>query len=121
VDYLQLRLGRLVPRLVKLRCQSCGEEIEYTTHIQKGVDTRIAVDMVGLALLDAYDVAILVSGDADLAEALNFIKEHTRKHVENACIMWRGWAKNLREAADVRIRLTEEFLLDCWVQKDAGE
>ena len=121
VDYLQLRLGRIVPRLVKLRCQSCGKDIEYTTHIQKGVDTRIAIDMVGLALLDAYDVAILVSGDADLAEAVNFIKEHTRKYVENACIMWQGWAKNLREAADVRIRLSEEFLSDCWVQKDKDE
>lgn len=121
VDYLQLRLGRIVPRLVKLRCQSCGKDIEYTTHIQKGVDTRIAIDMVGLALLDAYDIAILVSGDADLAEAVNFIKEHTRKYVENACIMWQGWAKNLREAADVRIRLSEEFLSDCWVQKDKDE
>lgn len=120
VDYLQLRLGRLVPRLLKLRCQSCGKDIEHTTHIQKGVDTRIVVDMVGLALLDAYDVAILVSGDADLAEAVNFIKEHTRKYVENAYIMWQGWAKNLREVADVRIRLTEEFLSDCWVQKDEG-
>lgn len=121
VDYLQLRLGRIVPRLLKLRCQSCGKDIEHTTHIQKGVDTRIVVDMVGLALLDAYDVAILVSGDADLAEAVNFIKEHTRKYVENAYIMWQGWAKNLREAADVRIRLTEEFLSDCWVQRDEGE
>ncbi len=121
VDYLQLRLGRLVSRLLKLRCQLCGKDIEHTTHIQKGVDTRIVVDMVGLALLDAYDVAILVSGDADLAEAVNFIKEHTRKYVENAYIMWQGWAKNLREAADVRIRLSEEFLSDCWVQKDEGK
>jgi len=121
VDYLQLRLGRLVPRPVKIRCPSCGKDIVYTTHIQKGVDTRLVIDMVGLALLDAYDVAILVSGDADLAEAVHFIKEHTRKYVENACVMWQGWAKNLREAADVRIRLTEEFLLDCWVQKEEGE
>jgi len=121
VDYLQLRLGRLVPRLVKLRCQSCGKDIEHTTHVQKGVDTRIAVDMVGLALLDTYDVAILVSGDADLVEAVNFVKEHTRKYVENAFVMWQGWAKNLREAADVRTRLTEEFLSDCWTQKDERE
>ncbi|MDI6815412.1 MAG: NYN domain-containing protein [Dehalococcoidales bacterium] len=121
VDYLQLRLGRIVPRLLKLRCQSCDKDIEHITHIQKGVDTRIVIDMVGLALLDAYDVAILVSGDADLAEAVNFIKEHTRKYVENAYIMWQGWAKNLREAADVRICLTEEFLSDCWVQRDEGE
>jgi len=121
VDYLQLRLGRLVPRPVKLRCPSCGKDIEYMTHIQKGVDTRIAIDMVGLALLDAYDVAILVSGDADLAGAVSFIKEHTRKYVENACVMWQGWAKNLREVADVRIRLTEKFLSDCWVQKEEGD
>jgi len=118
VDYLQLRLGRLVPRLVKLRCQSCGKDIEHMTHIQKGVDTRLAVDMVGLALLDAYDTAILVSGDADLAEAVDFVKEHTQKYVENAFVMWQGWSKHLRETADVRVRLSEELLSDCWVEKE---
>jgi len=41
------------------------------------VETRIAVDMEALAVNDAYDVAVLVSDDSDLAEALDFIREQT--------------------------------------------
>ncbi len=34
---------------------------------EKGVDVKIAADMVPLAYRDLYDAAILVSGDGDLA------------------------------------------------------
>jgi uncharacterized LabA/DUF88 family protein len=72
--------------------------------------------MVTLAVRDIYGIAILVSGDSDLAEAVNFIREHTNKHVENACVPGRGWAKTLREAADRRIPLTAEYLADCLLE-----
>ncbi len=39
---------------------------------EKGVDTSLAVDMVGLA--PSYDVAILISGDADTIPSLQFVR-----------------------------------------------
>lgn len=117
INYLQRRDGRLVQRTFKLECPKCKEAIEYKRHIQKGVDTRLAVDLVTLAVRDYYDIGILISGDGDFTDAVNFVKEHTHKRIENAFIMWRGWDKVLREAADVRTILTEEFLSDCWVGK----
>jgi uncharacterized LabA/DUF88 family protein len=117
INYLQRRDGRLVPRTFKLKCPECNKPIEHKRHIQKGVDTRLAVDLVVLAVRDYYDIGILVSGDGDFIEAVNFVKEHTHKRIENAFILWHGWDKKLREAADVRTILNEEFLSDCWVEK----
>lgn len=45
---------------------------------EKGLDTSLAVDMV--ALMNNYDMAILVSGDADAIPSLNHIKR-AGKHV----------------------------------------
>jgi uncharacterized LabA/DUF88 family protein len=39
---------------------------------EKGLDTRLAVDMV--TLVDSYDVAILLSGDADNIPSLDYVK-----------------------------------------------
>ncbi len=116
IDFLQRRDGRLVERTFRLKCPDCAKEIISKKHIQKGVDTRLAVDLVALAVRGTYDAAILVSGDSDFTEAVNFIKEHTHKTIENAFVMWRGWDKGLREAADRRIMLTAEFMADCLVE-----
>jgi uncharacterized LabA/DUF88 family protein len=113
IENLQLRRGRVVPRRNVVECPKCGKAFDYNVYMQKGIDTRIAVDMVTLAVRDAYDTAILVSGDSDLAEAVNYIREQTNKKVENACVPGKSWAKTLREAVDKRIPLTREYLMDC--------
>ena len=50
---------------------------------EKGVDVKIATDMVSLAYRDLFDAAILVSGDGDLAPAVQEIRRIGRI-VENA-------------------------------------
>jgi len=121
VENLQVRHGRIVPRTHTIECPKCQASFEYKVYMQKGVDTRIAVDMVTLAVRDAYDTAILVSGDSDLAEAVNYIREQTNKKVENACVTGKSWAKTLREAADKRIPLTQEYLMDCLIEAPLEE
>lgn len=63
VDYLEIRFGRLAR----------GR--------QKGVDVKLAVDMIDYAIHDCYDTAILVSGDSDLVPAVQLVKS-TGRHVE---------------------------------------
>ncbi len=41
---------------------------------QKGIDVLLAIDLVHLAHIDAYDVAIILSGDTDLIEAVKLVK-----------------------------------------------
>ena len=50
---------------------------------EKGVDVKIATDMVALAYAGEYDVAVLVSGDGDLAPAVHEVRRIGRR-VENA-------------------------------------
>lgn len=42
---------------------------------EKGIDVRLALDMVRLARQNQYDVAVLFSQDQDLAEATRDIKD----------------------------------------------
>lgn len=55
-------------------------KVDFLTRhiIEKGIDTSLAVDM--LSLIDTYDVALLISGDADSIPSVRKIKDQG-KHV----------------------------------------
>ncbi len=59
----------------------CGRlkvNIMERTLTEKGIDTSLAVDMVALA--DTYDVALVISGDADSIPSIEYVKQQG-KHV----------------------------------------
>lgn len=95
--YLDVRLGRMEKR-------SSGWE-------EKGVDARLASDMVFMAARDLYDVAVLVSGDGDLAFAAQAVKD-LGKHVENAYFK-KGRSQHLIKSCDSFIELKSENFADC--------
>lgn len=107
------RQGRIVPKTVDTECPKCHNKFSIHTYVQKGVDTRIVVDVISLAQSGAYDTGILVSGDSDLAEAIEWVREHTQKRIENAFIQCKAWSEEIRKAADIKITLTKEFLNGC--------
>lgn len=94
---IQIRLGHLVERpsrirgamLNALRETALGVGVEpdrlveefnknwtfYPERHQKGVDTLITLDMIRLASRSAFDVAILIAGDRDLAEAIRTVQD----------------------------------------------
>jgi uncharacterized LabA/DUF88 family protein len=43
--------------------------------VEKGVDVALVTDMLKFAFMNIYDVAILVSGDNDFAEAVKVVKD----------------------------------------------
>jgi uncharacterized LabA/DUF88 family protein len=96
IPYFTIKLGRLEKRN--------GPPVE------KGVDVNIAVDMLRYAYNDAYDTAILVSGDGDFATVVEAVKDRG-KHVEVAAV---GKSYHLRNACDKFIPLTEKLLAKCW-------
>ncbi len=116
IPLMEKRMGKLLRREIKYKCPHCGKESISRTHIQKGVDTRICVDLVTLAVRDRYDVGILVSGDADLIEPVRFVKDFHNTRIENAFTL-EGWAPELRAEADIKIILDENFLANCWQDK----
>jgi len=89
IPFFELKLGRLV--------------IRNGVPFEKGVDVLITVDMIKYARNNAYDTAILVSGDGDFAAALEFLKEFG-KHIENAYFK-KGRSMNLANHSDKYINL----------------
>jgi uncharacterized LabA/DUF88 family protein len=51
---------------------------------EKGVDTSIVKDMISLAWVDAYDVAVLVSADRDFVPVAEFLQTKGIKVVHGA-------------------------------------
>jgi uncharacterized LabA/DUF88 family protein len=99
VDYLDVRKGRLAKR---------GDHWE-----EKGVDALLCTDMVYMAAKEMYQVAVLVSGDGDLAATAQAVKDLGR-HVENAYFR-KGRSDHLVQRCDKFIELTPAFLKDCLV------
>ncbi len=95
VPYLEVRLGRLVQRDKK--CPTC--QTVHTAYEEKGVDMRIGIDLLVGAHSDRFDTAVLISGDADLTEAVQAVKNFG-KHVE-VVEFPRGSSRQIIAAADV--------------------
>ena len=64
------------------QCQTCGSDMRGTE--EKGVDTRIATDMIKLAWIDNYDVAVLLSSDRDFVPVVEFLSTRGIKTIHGA-------------------------------------
>ena len=85
LPYLELRLGRLIYR-------NWPNEPPY----EKGLDVKLATDMLVHGFRGNYDVLILVSSDSDFADALQAVKDKG-EHVEIA-LFGGAWAsQHLRD------------------------
>ena len=72
-----------------IRCSKCGHTESVKT--EKGVDVGLATKMLTLAANRAFDTAILVAGDKDFLETVQFIK-NLGLRVE--IVGWRGSMSN---------------------------
>jgi uncharacterized LabA/DUF88 family protein len=55
-----------------VRCGECGHT--ETVPTEKGVDVGLAIKMLTLAINQAFETAILVAGDRDYLEAVQYVK-----------------------------------------------
>jgi len=99
--YLEVRLG--------------GTKVAQGIPVEKGIDIMLATDLLYFAWNDSYDVALLVSGDADFAYALQAVK-NMGKHVEVAYFE-SSVSKDLLNVADNRHLLDRKFFSGLWVSK----
>ncbi|MBU1230665.1 MAG: NYN domain-containing protein [Proteobacteria bacterium] len=75
---------------------------------EKGLDTALAVDMV--ALQDNYDVAIVVSGDADAIPSIRHLKERG-KHIAAVEFVGGGATDTRGRAFSSRLKIHADFVL----------
>jgi len=99
----ELKNMGIKPRIANLRKLSTGEWLE------KEVDIMLATDMLAMAFRDAYDTAILVSGDSDFCYTVETIQD-LGKRVVNATFK-RNSSPLLRAVAD------EVIILDDYIDE----
>ena len=58
------------------------EKIRYERLREKGIDVKLATDLIVGAVDDKYDVAIIVSSDADIVPAIDWVRNRTHKKIE---------------------------------------
>ncbi len=76
---------------------------------EKGVDVRLAVEMIRLARENKYDIAYLISSDTDLVPAVEEVHSFDKKVVYVG--ISKGQSFGLTKASDNTILLREEDIL----------
>ncbi len=99
--YLEVRLGRT--------------KLAQGVPVEKGIDVMIVTDLLQFAWKDLYDIALVVSGDADFAYAMQAVK-NTGKYLEVACFESNA-SKDLLEVADNKHMLDRNFFKGIWAHK----
>jgi len=56
--------------------------IEYKTTREKGIDVKLATDLIVGAIDGKYDTAIIVSSDSDLVPAIDWVRMRKHKKIE---------------------------------------
>lgn len=100
----ELILSRLQKRKIK------GTDRYY--YVVKGDDIHIAVNMVEGAYENAFDAAVLVSGDGDFIPAVNTLQKKG-KSVENVYFR-KSLSWHLKQKCDKSFELTKEILDKCF-------
>lgn len=91
-------------KATRVSCPHCKAEISFTQ--EKEVDTTLVADILRLAAVDGFDILVLVSGDADLAPAVETVRLLGKKVF---VAMWgdASLSARLRQAAFDHIDLLE--------------
>ncbi len=83
----------------------------FLTFREKGVDVKLAVDLIILAENKEYDIAILVSGDTDLVPAVEKVVLK-QKRIINAYFS-KSSGKELRDKSSACFVINKEILINC--------
>ncbi|NPB08223.1 MAG: NYN domain-containing protein [Aquificae bacterium] len=105
----ELSLMGIKVKTANLRKLPSGEFLE------KEVDIMLATDMLALAFRDAYDTAVLVSGDSDFIHTVEEV-QRIGKRVENATFK-KTSSFNLRKTCDSFLLLDDHlprFVMEDW-------
>lgn len=57
-------------------------KIQFQRFREKGIDVKLATDLITAAVDNRYDTAIVVSSDADLIPAIDWVRHRAKKKVE---------------------------------------
>lgn len=100
-----------------------GKEITASVPREKGIDVRLALDVVSLARKKQFNVAVIYSQDQDLAEIVSEVKEIAKEQnrwVKVACAFPFGPNSSYRRGIDGTdwFKMDREFYDACLDERD---
>lgn len=80
-------------------CHNCGAEVLFLGKTEAGItDFNLAIDMINFAGRNAYDTAVLVSGDRHYIRPVSYVKDMKKKVV--VCSFEDSISRELKSVAD---------------------
>ncbi len=74
-EYVRVRNKLLYVSPCEIQLSDIPEVIEYETYLEKRTDVNLAARIVDLAYKNAFDCAYIVTGDGDIASAIEIVKQ----------------------------------------------
>ncbi len=103
-------------REIKPRCNLCHRL--YVTHIEKQTDVKMAAYLIEHAVRDAYDKALIITVDSDLAPAVEAVKRlKPEKQIKVVTPVGRS-SDLLRSLCDGRMKIKRRHLDLCQLPED---
>jgi len=90
------------------RCPLCRDF--YPNHVEKRTDVNIALRLLGDAIEDIFDKAVIVSADSDLLPAIAAVHHHTPGKEVGVMFPIGRTSFDLRQHADFRLKMPEKLL-----------
>jgi uncharacterized LabA/DUF88 family protein len=106
---LQMFYGRFEPD--RKECDKCGHSNLHPQ--EKKTDVNIATNFICDALSDAFDTAILVTGDSDLIPAIEAVKQLKPQNRVVVAFPPNRYSRELEEACHAKIHIWEPLLRKC--------
>ncbi len=103
---VSLHYGYFMPK--RERCRNCGET--WQTYEEKRTDVNIAAELFGDAQDDAFDMAMLISADSDLASIVHSTRRRYRRKQFLAAFPPGRHSSELRKATRKAFVIGEEVL-----------
>ena len=85
--------------------------VEVIKTEEKASDVNLAVHLLNDSWLDAYDCALVVTNDSDIAEAMNLVRQHHHKRIGLATPGNRPPSRKLTAHADFSLLIRDKRTL----------
>jgi uncharacterized LabA/DUF88 family protein len=101
--------GRFLEKSIK--CHKCQQY--FKTHEEKQTDVNIALKMLGDAIDDLYDKALIISADSDLLPVIKSVQHHAPEKEIGVMFPIGRSSFELRQNASFRRKMSEKLLQHC--------
>jgi uncharacterized LabA/DUF88 family protein len=111
---VEVIFGRFLEK--HIQCHLCHKT--FKTHEEKQTDVNIALKMLGDAIDNRYDKALIISADSDLLPVIKSVQQHAPEKEIGVMFPIGRNSFELRQNANFRRKMSEKLLRDCQFSDD---